>query len=171
LALLPRFEVTTIRRWLDPRYPATMQVFMRVRRIGVVLLFAAALTSLLNVAPHAAPPPVQPADCSLGKAVHELAQNMHIRVGLENLPGCTPSPRHQERPGRTDAPPPLATATADALNRLLVTAPEFSGRSVGDVFVIRPMAAWDDATDPLNFPTAPFTIKQVDIDSALQVLV
>jgi len=57
------------------------------------------------------------------------------------------------------------------LDRLLTIAPGFSWKSVGDVFVVRPATAWQDADDPLNFPATAFTVDQSDIDSALQTLI
>jgi hypothetical protein len=147
------------------RYSCLMHIPKGIVR--TVLAAPATVIFLAAGAPQTAPPRT-PADCSLGKAVHELAQNMHIRVGFESLPGCLPGPRQA---ARTDAMPPLAASARASLDRLLATAPEFSWKSVGDVFVIRPTAAWTDADDPLNFSTMPFSLNEVDVDSALQAII
>jgi hypothetical protein len=107
-------------------------------------------------------------DCSLSRSIHQLARNMNMRIGFENLPGCPPGP--QER-GRTDAMPPIAVSPVDALDRLLATAPEFAWRTTDGVYVVRPATAWRDATDPLNFPTTPFRVDDIDVDSGLRILV
>src|SRR5262249_10171062 len=105
---------------------------------------------------------------SLAKSIHQLARNMIMRIGFENLPGCPPGP--QER-GRTDDMPPIAVSPDGALNQLLLTAPEFAWRVTDGVYVVRPAAAWEDPTDPLNFRTTPFGFTNLDVDSALRTLV
>ena len=130
------------------------------------LIVAEALTLHLSIG--AASAPLQPLDCSLSRSIHQLARNMQMRIGFENLPGCPPGP--QER-GRTDAMAPVAMSPVDALDRLLASAPEFASCTADGVYVVRPATAWRDATDPLNFPTMPFRFDNVDVDTGLRILV
>ena len=136
-----------------------------VRRSGLLIAGAVIATHLSTGAASAL---LRPSDCLLSRSIHQVARNMNMRIGFENLPGCPPGP--QER-GRTDAMPPIAVSPVDAINRLLVSAPEFTWRTVDGVYVVRPATAWHDATDPLNFPTTPFRVDDIDIDSALRLLV
>ena len=136
-----------------------------VGRSGL-LIVAAGVAMRLSIG--AASAPLGPSNCSLSRSIHQLARTMNMRIGFENLPGCPPGPQERER---TDAMPPVAVSPADALDRLLASAPEFTWRTTDGVYVVRPATAWRDASDPLNFSTTPFRVDNVDVDTGLRVLV
>jgi hypothetical protein len=151
--------------WAPRAYSAGMTSRPHAHRF-VALTFVAAVVLLSGAAmPHAAS-----SDCSVGKALFDLAWKANIRVGFEALAGCIPSPRERPRPiaGRA-----LGTASppSELLDTLMAIAPEFSWRAIGDVFVVRPQSAWDDRGDFLNFQTAAFNTAGIDLDSALRTLI
>jgi hypothetical protein len=106
--------------------------------------------------------------CAGGIPVDQIARRAHVLVGFENTPGCWLSPRSL---GAGDGAEVLTGMTArQALDHLVALMPAYRWKEMDGVAVVRPTSAWDDPTDVLNTPEAPFSVTDTHLSDVLDVV-
>jgi hypothetical protein len=107
-------------------------------------------------------------ECSVPIAVRTLTQRLHFLAGIEFLPGgCRAS----------QAPKPTSTITlhglslSDALDKLVAIDSRYRWVDSDGVIVVRPLAAWADPKNVLNFESASFTLEDANLYVALSAVV
>jgi len=107
--------------------------------------------------------------CSVPNAVTGLARRLHFLAGVEYLPGAC---SRLYQPGRSPERLNLrGLSVADALEKLVALDPRYRWLESNGVVVMRPVNAWADATNPLNFKTSSFTLEDTTLGSALNAVV
>lgn len=106
--------------------------------------------------------------CSVPDAVTGLARQLHFLAGVEYLPGaCSRLYRPARSPERLNL---RGLSVADALEKLVALDPRYRWLDSDGVIVMRPVDAWSDATNPLNFQTSSFILEQTTLGSALHAV-
>jgi hypothetical protein len=148
-------------------------------------LILGAVFMLLSCAASAQDAPVPPlerlidSDYSLRLPVHEctvpgtvagLARRFHFRAGVEYLPvDC--QPYHQNAARSKESVNLRGLTIREALGKLSALDPRYRWIESDGVLVIRPVTAWADRTNMLNFVTPSFVLDDVNLGGALDVVV
>jgi hypothetical protein len=108
-------------------------------------------------------------ECSVPDAVSQLARRFHIQVGVEYPPGdCqrirTKAPRGGEVINL------LGLSIAEALERLTAMDGRYRWIEHDGVIVMRPVNAWGDRSNILNFTTTSFALENVNLGGALDAV-
>jgi hypothetical protein len=109
-------------------------------------------------------------DCAVPAMVAALARRYQFPAGVEYLPlDCgriwTKAPRTGELLNLR------GTTIRAALEKLSALDPRYRWIESDGVLVIRPVAAWADRTNMLNYTTASFVLDQVNLGGALDVVI
>jgi hypothetical protein len=95
-------------------------------------------------------------ECEQGAVIAQIARAGHTSIGFESPHLCW----LRLGPFAPDLGKPSEVlhhaSVRDALNRFVQLAPQYSWHAIGGVAVVRPTAAWDDPSNPLNVAIAPF---------------
>jgi hypothetical protein len=112
--------------------------------------------------------------CELGYAVLDLSRQAHVPAGFESTPDCWLSP------APTSTPPVAATdnridvltgmSMREAMDYVVALMPEYSWKAIDGVAIVRPKAAWNNPTSPLNAPTNAFSAANVPLNDVVHML-
>jgi hypothetical protein len=104
----------------------------------------------------------------LWTSVEQLARRTQVLVGFEQTPDCRLAPSAL-RAG--DSGLDLTGLTArEAFDRLIIADPRYRWQEVGQLVVIRPVAAWIDPTNLLNREVRPFKVENAHVHTVLHEL-
>jgi hypothetical protein len=104
----------------------------------------------------------------LWTSVEQLARNTQVLVGFEQTPDCQLAPSELRA---SDAGLDLAGLTAhEAFDRLVIADSHYRWQEVGQIVVIRPVAAWSDPTNLLNRQVRPFKVENAHVHTVLHEL-
>jgi hypothetical protein len=106
--------------------------------------------------------------CAIGTAVDQIARQTNVLVGIEHTRDCETFGWTAVRP---DDEVLTGLSVRQALDHVIARVPSYRWAVVDDVVVVRPAAAWDDATSPLNLPTARFSATQAHLHDVLHTLI
>jgi hypothetical protein len=106
-------------------------------------------------------------ECSVPSAVRTLTQRLHFPAGIERLPGaCRRSSNGQ----------PAGTITlhsmtlAEALDKLVEIDRRYRWVDADGVIVVRPLEAWANPKNVLNFRSASVTLEEKNLDDAVEAI-
>jgi hypothetical protein len=86
------------------------------------------------------------ADDALGGALWRIAVATQTRIGFESVEFVKP-------PVQLKNVPPFPVSSRDEALKAVVDAnPRYEWRAIGDIVLVRPKSAWNDAGDPFNRP-------------------
>lgn len=108
------------------------------------------------------------APCFVWPTVEQIARVAGIRVGFEHPAGCPPYGR-----SRNAGPNAIVMdgwSPRQALDFVTDKYPQFAWREIDDVAVMRPMAAWTDASNVLHRRVTAWSASQVHPHHALHAL-
>src|SRR5262245_13087023 len=89
--------------------------------------------------------PSELADDALTGALWRIAVATHTRIGFESIEFV--------RSAMLKSVPPFPVSSRDAaLETALAANPRYQWRAVGDLVLVRPKGAWNNAGDPFNRP-------------------
>jgi hypothetical protein len=114
--------------------------------------------------------------CSVGMVIDQIARKTRVMVGFENEPGCPPSPKATTRQLRhresgDDGEEILTGMTArQAFDHVTDILKMFTWQDMHGIVVVRPKAAWEDRTNPLNVPAAPLTVANQKVSDILDTI-
>jgi len=106
--------------------------------------------------------------CNSGMAVDQLARKADVLVGFENMPHCPPSSRSLKAGAASETL--TGMSARQAFDHLMTLMPMFSWKEMNGVVVVRPKAAWDNPTDPLNLSTDAFEAANERVDDVLHTV-
>jgi len=107
--------------------------------------------------------------CSVPATVGQIVKRHQVPAGIEYLPeSCPPtSPRGASTPSVSLA----GMTVAAALDKLTELDPRFRWVESNGLAVVRPVSAWGDAKNVLNFTSASFAVDKVNLDVAMSAIV
>lgn len=109
-------------------------------------------------------------DCAVPAAVEGLARRYHLLAGAEYLPvDCSRIWREASRTGELLNLRGMTIRAA--LEKLSALDPRYRWIESDGVLVIRPVDAWADRTNMLNYTTSSFVLDEVNLGGALDVVV
>jgi hypothetical protein len=112
--------------------------------------------------------PVHP--CTVPGTLAGLARRFHFRAGVEYLPvDCQPYRRHWARNGESTNLRGLTIGAA--LQKLSALDPRYRWVETDGVIVMRPVEAWADPKNLLNYTAGSFELKDVNFGGALDAVV
>ena len=148
----------------------------------LVLGVAFTLLSCAAAAQDAAVPPLErliDTDYSLRLPVHEctvpgavagLARRFHFRAGVEYLPvDC--QPYHQNAARSKESVNLRGLTIRAALEKLSALDPRYRWVETDGLIVMRPLEAWADPKNMLNYTTGSFELEEVNFGGALDAVV
>ena len=103
--------------------------------------------------------------CDLWRTVEELGRLAGVRVGFENTRACVPGGRERRAYGPSLTLDGLTPRTA--FDQIVQARPDFAWREIDGVVVMRPVAAWSDATHVLHRAVAPLALTSIHPHLAL----
>ena len=108
-------------------------------------------------------------ECTVPDAVAGLARRFQIQVGVEYLPvDCGRVRRDAPREG--EAINLLGLSVAEALEKLSAMDRRYRWIEHDGLIVMRPVSAWGDPNNILNFTTTSFTLEDVNLGGALDAV-
>ncbi len=108
-------------------------------------------------------------ECTVPDAVSGLALRLQVRVGVEYPPGCHPFRPKAPRGG--EVVNLLGLSLAEALERLTAIDGRYRWIERDGLIVMRPVSAWADPDNMLNFTTASFSLEDTNMGAALDAVV
>jgi hypothetical protein len=107
--------------------------------------------------------------CSVPATVGQIVKRHQVPAGIEYLPeSCPPTtPRGASTPSVSLA----GMTVAAALDKLMALDPRFRWVESNGLAVVRPVSAWGDAKNVLNFTSASFAVADVNLDVAMSAIV
>jgi hypothetical protein len=106
--------------------------------------------------------------CSVPNAVTGLVRQLHLLAGVEYLPGaCSGLYQPGRSPDRFNL---RGLSVADALKKLVALDPRYRWLEADGVIVMRPVEAWTDPENMLNFKTSSFALENATLGSALHAV-
>jgi hypothetical protein len=103
-----------------------------------------------------APNPLPP--CGIATALLQLGRAANVLMGFERTPECSQDPNWFPDPSGQTLDNLSGLTVRQALDHLIMLAPEFEWRDMNGIGVVRPFNAWNDANNPLNAHRAGFTL-------------
>lgn len=109
-------------------------------------------------------------ECTVPSAVAGLARRLHLRAGVEYLPvDCQQLWQHAPRNGESVN---LRGLTIEvALRKLSALDPRYRWVEMDGVIVMRPLEAWSDPKNILNYTAGSFELNDVNFGGALDAVV
>ena len=112
-----------------------------------------------------APTPSELADDALALALWHIAAATHTRIGFQSVEFT-----RMHFSMTRDVPTFPVSSRDDALKAAVEANPRYEWRAMGDVVVVRPKTAWNDARDPLNRRVSNLRVEHADDFGALNGL-
>jgi hypothetical protein len=108
--------------------------------------------------------------CATGLVIDQIARAAGVSAGFENTLSCVPSPRSKLSRARNRNEALSGMSARQALDHVMAAVPAFRWQEVNGVAVVRPTAAWQDATNLLNLRAAPFDVMTEDMGQAVEIM-
>ncbi|MGH9218687.1 MAG: hypothetical protein ACRD1W_05270 [Vicinamibacterales bacterium] len=108
-------------------------------------------------------------DCTVASAVLGLARRYHFLAGIEYLRAECATPG--ERGSDSDLLNLRGMTVGDALKKLTALDPRYRWIESDGVIIVRPLAAWSNPKNVLNYQTESFVLKDATLGNALNAIV
>jgi hypothetical protein len=107
--------------------------------------------------------------CSVPATVGKIVKRHQVPAGIEYLPESCPATTPRGAP--TPAVSLAGMTVAAALDKLTALDPRFRWVESNGLAVVRPVSAWGDEKNVLNFTSASFAVQDVNLDVAMSAIV